>query len=411
MSSAAERAARQVLLIAVILVGIGVVMVYSSSSALAGTRFEDSGFFLQRQILRSGFGLMVMFAMSRIPLRVWRSLARPLLLVGVSLLVLVLVFGEGRGAQRWLPFRLPALTTITFQPSEFVKLVLVLYLADVLSRKEGEMADWKAGLVPRLVIVGLVLILIVLQPDLGTSLAISAVSLVMLWLGGAGTKHLAGACGFGAIVALLSVLSSPYQMQRIQTFIGEPDPQGAGFQVSQALIALGSGGLFGVGLGNSMQKHFLPEPHTDFVFAFAGEELGLFGTMSVIALFIALAVHGYRIATQAATYHGFLLASGITVMVGLYALLNVGVATGLMPTTGLPLPFISYGGSSLLWNLSGIGILAAVAREKSDSSRASSVAQGLAWGSTARSTASRLGGSPPGGLNGWTPPTAPAANR
>ena len=413
MSSAAERAARQVLLIAVILVGIGVVMVYSSSSALAGSRFEDSGFFLQRQILRAGLGLVIMFAMSRVPLRLWRSLARPLLLCGVALLVLVLIFGEGRGAQRWLPFHLPAFAPLTFQPSEFVKLVLVLYLADVLSRKEGEMADWKGGLVPRLVIVGLVLVLIVLQPDLGTSLAIGAVSLIMLWLGGAGTVHLAGACGFGAVVALLSMLSSPYQLQRILTFIGEPDPQGAGFQVSQALIALGSGGLFGVGLGNSMQKHFVPEPHTDFVFALAGEELGLFGSVSVIALFIALAVHGYRIATQATTYHGFLLASGITVMVGIYALLNVGVVTGLMPTTGLPLPFISYGGSSLLGNLSGIGILAAVARDRSAESPhsrkkaskpARELARDLAWG--------RRGvGRAPGSISGWTPPTASATNR
>ncbi|MDA0334003.1 MAG: putative lipid II flippase FtsW [bacterium] len=405
MSSSAERAARQVLLITVILVGIGVVMVYGSSSAMAGTRFEDSGFFLQRQILRAGLGLVIMFALSRVPVRLWRSLARPLLLFGVSLLVLVLIFGEGRGAQRWLPFRLPALTTLTFQPSEFIKLVLVLYLADVLSRKEGEMADWKGGLVPRLVIVGLVLVLIVLQPDLGTSLAIGAVSLIMLWLGGASTVHLAGACGFGGVLALASVLSSPYQMQRILTFIGEPDPQGAGFQVSQALIALGSGGLFGVGLGNSMQKHYLPESHTDFVFAFTGEELGLFGTISVIALFIALGVHGYRIATQAATYHGFLLASGITVMVGTYALLNVGVATGLMPTTGLPLPFISYGGSSLLWNLSGIGILAAVARERGDErSETRGLARDLAWDR-------RRVGDSPGAVSGWIPPSASALNR
>jgi cell division protein FtsW len=402
MSSAAERAARQVLLIAVILVGIGVVMVYSSSSALAGSRFDDSGFFLQRQILRAGLGLVIMFALSRVPVRLWRSLARPMLLVGVGLLILVLIFGEGRSAQRWLPFRFP-LATLTFQPSEFVKLVLVLYLADVLSRKEGEMADWKGGLVPRLVIVGLVLILIVLQPDLGTSLAIGAVSLVMLWLGGAGTAHLAGACGFGAVVSSFSVLSSPYQMQRLLSFVGESDPQGAGFQVSQALLALGSGGLFGVGLGNSMQKHFLPEPHTDFVFAFAGEELGLFGTLSVIALFVALGVHGYRIATQAATYHGFLLASGITVMVGTYALLNVGVATGLVPTTGLPLPFISYGGSSLLWNLSGVGILAAVARDQLDKPQRS---DGLA-----HHLSSRRRGSAGATASSWTPPTAPSVNR
>ena len=158
---------------------------------------------------------------------------------------------------------------------------------------------------------------------------------------------------------------------------------------------------FGVGRGNSMQKQFLPEPHTDFVFAFAGEELGLFGTLSVIALFMALGVHGYRIATQATTYHGFLLASGITVMIGVYALLNVGVVTGMVPTTGLPLPFISYGGSSLLWNLSGVGILAAVARDRSaEPSRSRSLARDLAWRRSGRSA-----------VPGWMPPTAPATNR
>jgi cell division protein FtsW len=170
--------------------------------------------------------------------------------------------------------------------------------------------------------------------------------------------------------------------------------------MTQALLALGSGGWFGVGLGNSMQKYYLPEPHTDFVFAFAGEELGLLGTLSIIALFVALAVHGYRIATQATTFHGFLVASGITVMVGIYAILNVGVATGLMPTTGLPLPFVSYGGSSLLWNLSGIGILAAVARqERSEPSRVEGRLGGLAWRDRGASQ------------RGWMPPTAPAGMR
>ncbi|MBT4096981.1 MAG: FtsW/RodA/SpoVE family cell cycle protein, partial [Gemmatimonadetes bacterium] len=183
-SSPAERAARQVLLIAVVLVGIGVVMVYSSSSALAGSRFHDAGFFLNRQLMRAAFGLLIMFGVSRVPLAMWRVLARPLLIVAIGLLVLVLLFGEGKGAQRWLPFQLP-LAQLRFQPSEFAKLALVLYLADVMVRHREVMTDWQHGLLPRLIIIGTVLGLIVLQPDLGTALAIGTISLLMLWIGGA----------------------------------------------------------------------------------------------------------------------------------------------------------------------------------------------------------------------------------
>lgn len=404
MLTPVERAGHQVMLLAVILVGVGVVMIYSSSSALAGTRFEDSAFFLERQLLRAGMGLAVMFALSRVPLGTWRLLARPLLVAGLALLGLVLVFGEGRGTQRWLDLSVPGLPSIAFQPSEFAKFALVLYLADVLDRHAEAMADWRRGLLPRILVVGTVQVLVVLQPDLGTAIAIGAVALTLLWLGGARTLHLGLACLAAGGIAALSVLSSPYQMARIDTFLGDPDPQGAGFQVAQALLALGSGGLFGVGLGNSMQKHFLPEPHTDFVFAFAGEELGLFGTLSILALFAALAIQGYRIATRAATYHGFLVASGITLMISVYALLNVSVATGLAPTTGLPLPFISYGGSSLMWNLSGIGILAGVARQ-----RDRPAAVGRNWGRLGPATTAKRW-SPRGAgrrLPGWLPPSAP----
>ena len=400
MPDASQRAARHVLLIATMLVGIGVVMVYSSSSALAGAKFENSGFFLQRQLMRAAFGLIMMLLLSRVPLSVWRLLARPLLLVGILLLVLVLILGEGRGAQRWLPFGLPSFATLSFQPSELVKLVLVLYLADVLARKQSDMSDWKLGLAPRLAVISVVQVLIVMQPDLGTALAISAISMVILWLGGAGTAHLALVASGAGLVAGWSVLSSPYQLERVRTFLVGADPQGAGFQVDQALLALGSGGWLGVGLGNSMQKHYLPEPHTDFVFAFVGEELGLLGALSIICLFVALSVHGYRIATRAASFHGFLVASGITVMVGIYALLNVAVATGLMPTTGLPLPFVSYGGSSLLLNLSGIGLLAAVAREKAP-------AASKAW--RRRGELSRP--HPPGTDDYWVPRPAPVGSR
>ncbi|SVB65472.1 uncharacterized protein METZ01_LOCUS218326, partial [marine metagenome] len=191
--------------------------------------------------------------------------------------------------------------------------------------------------------------------------------------------HLACVGIAGLPVIMVSVLTSPYQLQRLLTFLGDADPQGAGFQIAQAELALGSGGWVGVGLGNSMQKYFLPEPHTDFVFAFAGEELGLFGTLSIIGLFIALALHGFRIAAGARSDFGFYTAAGVTMMISVYALLNVAVATGLAPTTGLPLPFISYGGSSLLWNLCGLGILSAVGREQEEKSGMRAALSPVTW--------------------------------
>ena len=378
--NAAQRASNQILLIAVILVGLGVVMVYSSSSVLAGTRYADSSFFLVRQVIRAAIGLGIMFILSRLPLRIWQRAARPMILTGLALLVLVLIFGQGKGASRWLPFPLPLdRMSLSFQPSEFVKLALVLYLADVMVRHQQRMGDWRTGLLPRLLVLGAVQVLIVLQPDLGTAIAIGLISIIMLWLGGAGAWHLAAAAGAVVPFVAWSLISSPYQMQRLTSFLHGADPRGAGFQVSQSLLALGSGGFLGVGLGDSVQKYFLPEPHTDFVFAFIGEELGLAGSLSVIALFVAIAIHGYRIASDARTYHGFLVAAGITVMISVYAVINVGVVTGILPTTGLPLPLVSYGGSSLLWNLSGIGILAAVSRETGQSPSSLAPAKSQPW--------------------------------
>jgi len=361
---AAQRAGMHVLLICLVLVGLGIVMVYSSSSVLASIKFADSSFFLERQIIRAGIGIAIMLLLVCVPLRGWAKLAPFILLVGLASLVLVKFFGEGP-AQRWLP--LPAvLSSFSFQPSEFVKLALVIYLADVLVRKEDEIQDFKAGFMPRLLLIGLVVGLIALQPDLGTALAVSIIALVMLWVGGGRSLHLL----YTGLVALpivgLSLYFSPYQLKRVLSFLNGGDARGSDYQVSQSLLALGSGGGIGVGLGDSMQKQqFLPEPHTDFVFAFVGEELGLAGTLSVIGLFVALAIHGFRIAREAPTRHGFLLATGITVMISVYAVLNIGVVTGMLPTTGLPLPFISYGGSSMLWNLSGVGILVGVARASS----------------------------------------------
>ena len=358
---AVHAAGMHILIIAAILVGLGIVMVYSSSSVLASIRFADSGFFLERHLLRAGIGLAIMAAVVFVPVAFWARVSPIVLLLGLSSLVLVILIGQGP-AQRWLP--LPAvLSGFAFQPSEFVKLALVLYLADVLVRKKDNMHELKSGLLPRAVVVGLVVGLIAAQPDLGTAIAVGIVAFVMLWVGGARLLHLT-ATGLATLPLIaLSLYVSRYQWQRVVSFLDGTDARGSDYQVSQSLIALGSGGSIGVGLGNSMQKQqFLPEPHTDFVFAFVGEELGLAGTVSVIGLFAALAIYGFRVARQADTDHGFLVATGITVMISVYAVINIGVVTGMLPTTGLPLPFISYGGSALLWNLIGIGILVAISR-------------------------------------------------
>ena len=350
-----------ILIIAAILVGLGIVMVYSSSSVLASVRFSDSSFFLERQLLRAGIGLGIMAGVIFVPVTFWIRISPLLLLVGLASLVLVIFIGQGP-AQRWLP--MPAiLSGFAFQPSEFVKLVVVLYLADVLVRKRELMHELVVGLLPRAVIVGLVVGLIALQPDLGTAIAVGVIAFVMLWVGGVRLLHLTG-IGLAALPMIaLSLYASRYQLRRVTSFLDGTDIRGSDYQVSQSLIALGSGGGLGVGLGNSMQKQqFLPEPHTDFVFAFVGEELGLAGTLSVIGLFAALAIYGFRVAREAESHHGFLVATGITVMISVYAVINIGVVTGMLPTTGLPLPFISYGGSALLWNLIGIGILVSIAR-------------------------------------------------
>ena len=349
------------LMISLILVGFGIVMVYSSSSVLASARFDDSSFFLERQIIRAFVGLAIMLVLSRVPLALWSRLAVPMFLLGLVTLILVLIFGRGP-TQRWLP--LPGmLSSFSFQPSEFVKLALVLYLADVLVRKEDLIKDFKRGLMPRLLVIGIVLGLIAIQPDLGTAVAIGLIAAVMLWVGGARLLHLVCTGVLALPIIALSLYTSPYQWQRVVNFFNDADILKGNYQIDQSLLALGSGGILGVGLGDSMQKQlFLPEPHTDFVFALVGEELGLLGTLSITGLFVAFAIHGFRIAREASTYYGFLVATGVTVMISVYALLNIGVVTGVLPTTGLPLPFISYGGSSLLWNLAGVGILVGVGR-------------------------------------------------
>jgi cell division protein FtsW len=344
--------------IVLLLTCIGIVMVYSASSVAAQAQYHDSTWFLRRQLLYEAIGLVAMCVAWRIHYVQLRRLTLPLLAGTLAALVLVLLPHVGRvagGARRWISFGGP----LNLQPAELAKLALILYLAHFLANRGRRTREFGAGMVPPLIVLGLMAVAIVKQPDLGSALILVLIAFVMLFAGGARVRHLA-AVGAAAVPAVLAViLRAGYRSQRLLAFL-DPwrDPQGSGFHIIQSLLAIGSGGLLGLGLGHSRQKFFyLPEGHTDFIFAIIGEELGLIGALAVIVLFAALAVWGYRIATRCPDRYGALLVSGLTTLLVGQAVLNIGVVSGSLPITGVPLPFISYGGSSLVLNDIAVGIL------------------------------------------------------
>ncbi len=352
-------------LLVLMLVGFGTVMVYSASSVLAHVRFESDAFFLKRWVLRTAVSLIAMSVVMRVNYRRWAALSGYLLLLGFLGLLVVIGFkllgiAKVRGVYRWIP-----IPGGSFQPSDLMRLALVIYLAHSLSRRYAVIRNFRRGYLPHLAVLGAAMFLIVLQPDLGTALTLGLTCTLMLYLGGARLSHF-----LGTLLALLpflylTIFTLGYKKERILAFLNpEQDLQGTGYQMAQSLLALGSGGLTGLGLGQSLQKHlFLPEPHTDFVFSIVGEELGLVGTGGLVLLFLIFGRTGLRIARIATDRFGFLLASGITFMVLVYAFVNVGVCIGLLPTTGLPLPFISYGGSSLLLFMISAGILINIGKQ------------------------------------------------
>ncbi|TLY14894.1 MAG: putative lipid II flippase FtsW [Nitrospirae bacterium] len=353
-----------VLVATVVLALVGLIMVFSASAVLAGNRFHDSIYFLKRQVVWLAFGFLLLHMASRVDYTLWRRLAWPILGLTVVLLILVLVPSLGvaaKGARRWLRLGL-----FSMQPAELAKLGVVLYMASYLTKKGGRVTEWSSGLLPPLIVVGLLGGLLVLQPDLGTAVVIGFVAFGLLFLGGARLTHLFGMILVAVPVMAMLVLGSSYRRQRFLTFLAPwKDPTDAGFQVTQSFLAFGSGGLFGVGLGEGKQKlFFLPEAHTDFVLALVGEELGLVGTGGIIVLFVILVIKGFQIAGRAREPFGRYLALGISLLIGLQALINAGVVTGLLPTKGLTLPLVSYGGSSMIVNLFAIGILLSVSRDR-----------------------------------------------
>ncbi|MFM8540599.1 MAG: putative lipid II flippase FtsW [Nitrospira sp.] len=353
-----------VLMVTMALALFGLIMVFSASAVVAGSRFQDPIYFLKRHLAWLGFGFLLLQITARVDYMVWKRLAVPVLGLTAILLVLVLIPSLGvmaKGARRWI-----RLGPVSIQPAEMVKLAAILYMALYLTKREGKLADFASGFLPPLIVTGMLAGLVLLQPDLGTVVVVGAVAYAMLFLGGARVSHLFSVVPVALAAVAVLVWRSPYRLQRLMTFLDPgKDPTGAGFQVNQSFLAFGSGGAFGVGLGEGQQKlFFLPEAHTDFVLALVGEELGLAGTAAIIALFGILVFRGFQIAGRAREPFGRHLAYGITLLIGFQALTNAGVATGLLPTKGLTLPLVSYGGSSLLVTLTAIGILLSISRDR-----------------------------------------------
>jgi cell division protein FtsW len=360
----APRGARMVLFLTIVLIAVGIGMIYSASAVMAQKKFGDSAYFLKRQMLWLAVGMVVLIVVARMDLRTLRKLAVPFLLLGLLGLILVLLPSVGvtaKGARRWL-----RIGPLTIQPAELAKVGVILYLAHYLAKKGERVGDFRFGFLPPLVVTGTLIVLIVVEPDLGTAFVIGLVTLSLLFVGGARLGHLA-LVGLAALLPLyLLVMRVPYRRQRILSFL-DPwnDPTGAGFQVIQSFLALGGGGPIGVGLGEGRQKLFyLPEPHTDFILSALGEELGFVGTAAVVLLLGLFVAKGIEIAMDANDPFSRYLALGVSFLVGFHTLVNVGVITGLLPTKGLPLPFVSYGGSALVVNMIGSGILMAISRDR-----------------------------------------------
>lgn len=345
-----------------ILISIGVVMIYSSSGIYALEVMRNSSHFLIRHLMFLVIGSVCMFTVMLMDYRILQKWAKPIMLVVIILLVLVLIPGIGKvssGARRWFN-----LGPINFQPSEMAKVVLIIFMADYLSRKQHCIRSLRRGFLPAMMVMGLLCILIMKQPDMGNTVLVFSITMSMLFVAGARIRHLVSVFLPAIPLAVFLVLIEPYRMRRIVAFMNPwEDPQGAGFQLSQSQIALGSGGFWGVGLGKSEQKLlYLPAAHTDFIFSIIGEELGFLGALAVIFLFALFIWHVMRVLKQTVDPFGYYLCFGILIMLSIQVVVNFGVSIGALPTKGLPLPFISYGGSALIFNMIAVGLILNISR-------------------------------------------------
>ncbi len=347
-------------IIVMILLSFGLIMVFSASSATSFYNFNDSYYFVKKQLIWALIGIASMFFMANIDYRVLKKFSFPILITSVILLVAVLIFGkEINGAKRWLGFG-----GLTIQPSEVAKLAVIIFFSARLSNAKHNIKKFGKGLLPYLIILGTILGLVILEPHLSGTVVIFLVGIILLFIAGARMLHFT-LISLPVIPALFfAMFTSEYRWKRVTAFLDPwQDKMGDGWQIIQSLYAIGSGGLFGLGLGRSRQKFlYIPEPHNDFIFSIVCEELGFIGATSIIILFLVLIWRGIKISLNAPDVFGSLLAAGFTSLIAVQVLINIAVVTSSMPVTGMPLPFFSAGGSSLLFIMTGMGIVLSVSR-------------------------------------------------
>jgi cell division protein FtsW len=339
------------------LVGIGIVMVYSASSALALKKYGNSYFFIKKQAMFALVGLMALVVGRHFPYRGLRLLAYPAVVLTLGLLIAVHLTGFGHsagGATRWL-----RIGGFTLQPAELARMAMILYLAYSMSKKQDRIREFSIGFVPHIMVLTVLVIPIMLQPDFGSVVILTLITGMMLFVGGVPLRYLALAGLAAAPIGGYLLLSADYRLKRLMSFLNPWEyPTSDGYQTIHSLMAFGSGGLWGTGIGKSLQKLFyLPEPHTDFIFSVIGEEFGLVGVAVIVMLYGLIIWRGIAIARQTTDPFGALLSFGLTTAIALQVCINMGVTMGLLPTKGLTLPFLSYGGTSLVLNMAAVGVL------------------------------------------------------
>ena len=352
------------LIVVLVLLAIGLVTVLSASAHYSLRTEGDSYFYVKKQLLFAVVGIISMLIISRIDYRILNSRISYVLL-GIAFVMLCLVFVPGIGVTRNDATRWINLAGFQFQPSEIMKVAMIFFIATTISKNPKRIKQFWAGFVPYLVLIGAIAVLLLLEPHMSATIIIAVIAIAMIFVAGAKFSHLIPIGVVGVLGAIVLAYTSEYRWKRVMIFLDPwQDARGDGYQIIQSLYAIGSGGLFGVGLGKSVQKYlYIPEPHNDFIFAIWAEEMGLFGVILVILLFGIFIWRGITIALKAPDMFGSLLATGVTVMIGIQAIFSIAVVSSSMPVTGLPLPFFSYGGTALVILLSCVGILLSVSRQ------------------------------------------------
>lgn len=357
---------RKLLYSTIALIVVGMVMIYSSSTVVAAGRHGSHLYFLQRQMLWLVIAVAAGWMILKVDLKKYSAYSVPLLFVTLAMLVMVFFMPARNGSHRWL-----FLGPLTVQPSEIFKLIVVFYLAFSLSQKNRDIRQWKQFILPYLPLIGTGLLLIILEPGLGSALTIGTTVLILFFLAGVRLYHLGALLiPFAGVISFM-VFVVGYKKARVFDYLAAiADPLSGSYQIKQAVLALGAGGLFGAGLGNGRQKlFFLPYPHTDFIFASIGEELGFVGLLAIMILFYIIIWRGFKIALCQPDRFGYLLAVGVTASLFIAAIINIGVVTSILPTTGIPLPLVSYGGSALIISVVSIAILLNLSMRKGILSR------------------------------------------